>query len=79
MENNRFLFTGFLLSTIGVLGRLYASSVSTVSADGILHDSFWLPLGSFLLILGLLFFAGFGLESFLSLRNSERNKPLSQQ
>ncbi|MEM9774021.1 MAG: DUF3955 domain-containing protein [Chloroflexota bacterium] len=70
MENNRFLLTGFILSATGALGRLYASSVSTVPADGILNDSFWLPLGSFLLILGLLFFAGFGLESFFS---SKRN------
>ncbi|MEM8863346.1 MAG: DUF3955 domain-containing protein [Chloroflexota bacterium] len=66
MNHNRFLFTGLFLSAIGVIGRVYAASVSTVSADGILHDSLWLPLGSLLLILGLIFFAGFGIESVFS-------------
>ena len=48
----KILYTGFMLIIIGFLGRLYAVSYTHVTPDGVLHDSLWLPIGTFMFLIG---------------------------
>ena len=48
------LYTSLALIVIGIIGRIYAAQYSYVSADGMLHDSAWLPIGTLMIFIGVL-------------------------
>ena len=53
MKRNIFYIT-IVLIVIGIIGRLYAAQYTHVTPEGVLVDSVWLPIGSLLVIIGIL-------------------------
>ena len=47
-------YTSVFLFVIGFVGRFYAAQYSHVTPDGILQDSFWLPLGSLMIVTAIM-------------------------
>ena len=47
------LFISIALIVAGIIARIYAAQYSYVSADGMLHDSAWLPIGTLMLVIGV--------------------------
>jgi len=61
------------LIVIGIIGRLYADQYSHVTAEGMLVDSIWLPIGTLLVIIGILALFVLGILYVISyLRNRLR-------
>ena len=56
---NILLYLGVALTLFGFVGRLYAATYTHVDANGILRDSIWLPIGSFMFIAGVFLLIGF--------------------
>ena len=48
------LYISIALIVIGVIGRLYADQYSHVTAEGMLVDSIWLPIGTLMIMIGVL-------------------------
>lgn len=60
--NKKLLFTGLGFFIVGLIGRIYANSITYVDAEGMLHDSVWLPIGTLLLFVGMLLLLLTGLQ-----------------
>jgi len=65
MKRKVFLYISIVLIVIGVIGRVYADKSSYVSADGMVHDSAWLPLGSLMVVVGVLTLLVVGIVSLI--------------
>ena len=65
---NTLLYSGVALTLFGFVGRLYATTYTHVDAEGILRDSIWLPIGSFMFIGGILLLIGFAVRQVISSR-----------
>ena len=62
------------LIVIGIIGRIYAAQYTYVSSDGILHDSAWLPIGTLMIVIGILALVVLGILYLINLlRNRQRN------
>jgi uncharacterized membrane protein len=48
------LYIGIVLIVIGMIGRTYAAQYSHVTPEGLLVDSAWLPIGSLMVVIGVL-------------------------
>ena len=71
MNRKTALIASIALIVIGLIGRIYADQYSYVSADGMLHDSIWLPIGTLMVVAGVLALLIVGLLYLVSaLRNS---------
>ena len=53
MKRNIF-YISIVLIVIGIVGRLYAGQYTHVTPDGLLQDSVWLPIGTLMVIIGVL-------------------------
>ena len=53
MKRNIF-YVSIVLIVIGIIGRLYADQYSHVTPEGMLVDSAWLPIGTLMIIIGVL-------------------------
>jgi len=53
MKRNIF-YVSIVLIVIGIIGRLYADQYSHVTPEGMLVDSMWLPIGTLMIIIGVL-------------------------
>ena len=53
MKRNIF-YISIVLIVIGIIGRLYADQYSHVTPEGMLVDSAWLPIGTLMIIIGVL-------------------------
>ena len=60
------LVTGIALIVVGIVGRLYAAQYTHVTPDGVLHDSAWLPIGTFMLLFGILALLVLGIQYAIS-------------
>jgi len=54
MNRKRSLIASLVFIALGFLGRLYGDQYSYVSADGMLHDSIWLPIGTLMMVFGII-------------------------
>jgi uncharacterized membrane protein len=66
MRRKLFLFLSIILIVVGIIGRVFADRYSYVSADGILHESIWLPLGTLMVMVGVLTLVGVGIVYLVS-------------
>ena len=67
------LYVSVALVVIGLIGRLYADRYSHVTAEGMLVDSAWLPIGTLLMVVGILALLVLGVIYAISyLRNRSR-------
>lgn len=48
------LYTSIVLIVIGIIGRLYAALYTHVTPEGVLVESAWLPIGTLMILLGIL-------------------------
>ena len=48
------LYISIVLIVIGVIGRVYGDRYSHVTPEGMLVDSIWLPIGTLMIIIGVL-------------------------
>ena len=48
------LYTSIVLIVIGIIGRLYAAQYAHVTPEGVLVESAWLPIGTLMIMLGIL-------------------------
>jgi len=72
MKRNIF-YISIVLIVIGIIGRLYAAQYTHVTPEGVLVDSVWLPIGSLLVIIGILALFVLGILYVISyLRNRLR-------
>jgi len=53
MKRNTF-YISIVLIVIGIIGRLYADQYSHVTPEGMLVDSIWLPIGTLMVMIGIL-------------------------
>ena len=53
----KIFYSGVALLILGNFGRIYAMQYQHVTADGILHDSIWLPISAIMLLVGVLLLA----------------------
>ena len=53
MKRNIFI-ASIVLIVIGIIGRLYAAQYAHVTPEGILVESAWLPIGTLMIIVGIL-------------------------
>ena len=53
MKRNAF-YISIVLIVIGIIGRFYAAQYSHVTPEGLLVDSAWLPIGTLMIIIGIL-------------------------
>ncbi len=53
MKRN-FFYISIVLIVIGIIGRLYADQYSHVTPEGMLVDSIWLPIGTLMILIGVL-------------------------
>jgi len=61
------------LIVIGIIGRLYADQYSHVTPEGMLVDSIWLPIGTLMVMIGILALFVLGILYVISyLRNRLR-------
>lgn len=49
----RLLYSGFVLIVLSLIARIYAAQYTHITADGILHDTAWLPISALMLIVGI--------------------------
>lgn len=64
------LYIGLVLLLVGIIGRLYAAQYTHVTPDGILRDSLWLPIGTFLMLFGIFALFIWGTQNIFSYRRS---------
>lgn len=63
-------YVSIVLIVAGVVGRLYAAQYSYVTPEGRVVDSAWLPIGTLMLVVGILALVVLGILSAISyLRN----------
>lgn len=72
---NTLLYSGITLTLIGFVGRLYAANYSYIDADNILRDSAWLPIGSFMFIVGVCLLLVVSIQKAIA---TSRNKRISR-
>jgi len=48
------LYSSLVLIVISIIARIYAAQYTHITADGVLHDSIWLPISALMLIIGIL-------------------------
>ena len=48
------LYVSLALIVVGLIGRIYAAQYSYVTEEGMLVDSEWLPVGTLLIVIGVL-------------------------
>ena len=53
MKRN-FFYISIVLIVIGIIGRLYADQYSHITPEGMLVDSIWLPIGTLMILIGVL-------------------------
>ena len=53
MKRNVF-YISIVLIVIGIIGRLYAAQSAHVTPEGVLVESAWLPIGTLMIVLGIL-------------------------
>ena len=64
------LYVSIVLIVVGIIGRLYADQYSHVTPEGMLVDSAWLPIGTLMILVGVLALIVLGILSAISyLRN----------
>jgi len=64
-----------VLIVIGIIGRLYADQYSHVTPEGMVVDSAWLPIGTLMILIGVLALIVLGIVSVISyLRNRLRRE-----
>ena len=69
----KLFFSGLTLFVSGLIGRLYAAQYTYVAADGILHDTIWLPIGTILLLFSILALLLAGVQ-YLRIRQQLQHK-----
>lgn len=50
----KLLITTVIMLVVGTVGRIYANNYTYIDANGILRDTAWLPISTFLLLIGFL-------------------------
>ncbi len=50
----KMLIAGIILLVAGFIGRIYSANYTFVDANGILHDTAWLPVSALMLLVGLI-------------------------
>jgi nitrate reductase gamma subunit len=64
------LYASIVLIVIGIIGRLYADQYSHVTPEGMMVDSAWLPIGTLMILIGVLVLIVLGIVSAIGyLRN----------
>jgi len=64
------LYASIVLIVLGIIGRLYADQYSHVTPEGMVVDSAWLPIGTLMILLGVLALIVLGIVSAIGyLRN----------
>ena len=48
------LYVSLALIVVGFIGRIYAAQYSYVTEEGMLVDSAWLPIGTLMIVIGVL-------------------------
>ena len=67
------LYISTFLIVAGVIGRLYAAQASYVTPEGMIVDSAWLPVGTLMIVLGVLALIVLGvLHTISHLKNRSR-------
>jgi nitrate reductase gamma subunit len=68
-------YVSMVLIVIGIIGRLYADQYSHVTPEGMVVDSAWLPIGTLMILIGVLALIVLGIVSVISyLRNRLRRE-----
>jgi len=63
-------YASIVLIVLGIIGRLYADQYSHVTPEGMVVDSAWLPIGTLMILLGVLALIVLGIVSAIGyLRN----------
>ena len=66
-------YISVVLVVIGLIGRLYAAQYGHVTPEGMLVDSVWLPIGTLMMVIGILALLVLGVLYAISyLRNRSR-------
>jgi|GEM_PF-2928014 len=67
------LYTSIVLIVIGIIGRLHAAQYTHVTPEGVLVESAWLPIGTLMIVVGVLALLVLGILYVISyLRNRQR-------
>ena len=53
-KTQHFFYISIVLIVVGVIGRIYAAQYSQVTPEGLLVDSAWLPIGTLMVVIGIL-------------------------
>ena len=53
--------TSIVLLVLGTVARVYASNYTYIDANNVLRDTAWLPIGSFMMLGGMLLLAVAGI------------------
>jgi uncharacterized membrane protein len=63
-------YVSIVLIVIGIIGYIYANQYSHVTPEGMVVDSVWLPIGTLMILIGVLALIVLGIVSAISyLRN----------
>jgi len=73
MKRKIILYLSIILIVVSVIGRVFADQYSYVSADGMVHDSAWLPLGTLMVVVGVLMLVIVGIVSLVSYLKKPKN------
>jgi energy-converting hydrogenase Eha subunit C len=66
----KILYISIVLIVVGFIGRIYADRYSYVTPEGMLVDSIWLPIGTLMIVIGVLALFVLGIAYAISyLRN----------
>jgi hypothetical protein len=68
------LYISTLLIVIGIVGRLYADQNTYVTPEGILVESAWLPIGTLMILVGVLALFVLGVLYIISYLRERRRR-----
>ncbi|RLD09169.1 MAG: hypothetical protein DRI56_04720 [Chloroflexota bacterium] len=68
------LYSSIVLIVIGTIGRIYAAQYTHVTPEGMLQDSAWLPIGTLMIIIGILALIALGIQFLVGYLKNRPNR-----
>ena len=73
MKRNMF-YVSIVLIVTGIIARIYAEQYSHVTPEGLVVDSAWLPIGTLMVLIGILALIVLGIQSIIGYLRNRRKK-----
>jgi len=68
------LYISIALIVIGIIGRIYAAQYTYVTPGGMIQDSAWLPIGTLMIVIGVLALIALGIQFAISYLGNRINR-----